>query len=162
MQKLNDQIRSCQKCSLWIGAKNAVPGEGPSNARVMLIGQNPGEEEDKTGRPFVGRSGRFLNAVLSENEIDRSALFITSVAKHKSPANRKPKPDEIAACMPYLDCQIDLIKPEIVVLMGVIAWQVPRREGVKYVVTYHPSAAMRFAKVRKKFEDDFRVLKQLL
>jgi len=162
MEKLNDRIRSCQKCPLWIGAKNAVPGEGPSNAIVMLIGQNRGEEEDRTGRPFVGRSGKFLNAVLSKSEIDRSALFITSVVKHKSPANRKPKPDEIAACVPYLGCQINLIKPEIIVLMGAVAWQVPRREGITYIVTYHPSAAMRFTKVRKKFEDDFRALKQLL
>jgi uracil-DNA glycosylase family 4 len=155
-------VRNCRKCRLWRDAKNAVPGEGPSNARIMLVGQNPGAEEDKTGRPFVGRSGKFLNAVLNKNGLDRGALFITSVVKHKSPGNRTPKPDEIGACLPYLDCQISSIKPEIIVLMGTVARQVSRVEGVMYVETYHPSAAMRFTKMRRKFEEDFRTLKQRL
>ena len=129
LSELHDRIRSCRKCRLWRGTKNAVPGEGPSKARVMLIGQNPGAEEDNTGRPFVGRCGKFLNTVLSKNGIDRSELFITSVVKHKSPGNRKPKQDELSACMPYLDCQISLIKPEIIVLMGAVAWQIPASKG---------------------------------
>lgn len=155
-------MRNCRKCRLWRDAKNAVPGEGPPNAKIMLVGQNPGAEEDRTGRPFVGRSGKFLNAVLNKNGLDRGKLFITSVVKHKSPGNRKPKPDEIKACKPYLDCQIRLIKPEIIVLMGAVAWQVSRVEGVVYVETYHPSAAMRFTKIRIKFEEDFSALKQRL
>jgi len=157
--ELNEQIRTCRKCRLWRDAKNAVPGEGPFHAKVMLVGQNPGEEEDKTGRPFVGRAGKFLNAALNRNGISRGDLFITNVVKHKTPGNRTPKPDEIAACMPYLATQIMAIKPKIIVLMGAAAWQVPRDEGVAYVETYHPSAAMRFPKMRKKFEEDFSVLK---
>jgi DNA polymerase len=159
MVKLNEQIKKCRKCRLWRDAKNAVPGEGPLHAKVMLVGQNPGEEEDKTGRPFVGRAGKFLSAVLNRNGINREDLFITNVVKHKTPANRTPKPDEIAACMPYLATQIMAIKPEIIVLMGAVAWQVPRNEGIVYVETYHPSAAMRFPKKKKKFEEDFSVLK---
>jgi DNA polymerase len=159
---LHEQIRNCRKCRLWREAKNAVPGEGSFHAKIMLVGQNPGAEEDKTGRPFVGRAGKFLNAVLNRNGINREDLFITNVVKHKTPKNMVPKPDEIATCMPYLTCQINAIKPDIVVLMGSVAWQVPRDKGVVYVETYHPSAAMRFPKMRKKFEEDFNALKGLM
>ena len=156
--ELNEQIKSCRKCRLWQGAKNAFAGEGSFHAKVMLVGQNPGAEEDKTGRPFVGRAGKFLDAVLNKNGINRNDVFITNVVKHKTPANRAPKPDEIEACMPYLTCQIITIKSEIVVLMGAVAWQVPRDKQRAYVETYHPSAAMRFSKIRKKFEEDFAAL----
>jgi DNA polymerase len=159
---LNEQIRNCRKCRLWREAKNAVPGEGTFHAEIMLVGQNPGAEEDETGRPFVGRAGKFLNAVLKRNGINREDLFITNVVKHKTPKNRLPQPDEIAACMPYLTCQIDAIKPEIIVLMGSVARQVPRDKGLLYVQTFHPSAAMRFPKMRKKFEEDFSALKELV
>ena len=162
LKQLNEQIKTCRKCRLWQGAKNGVPGEGPFNAKVMLVGQNPGAEEDKTGRPFVGRAGKFLNKVLAKNGINREELFVTNLVKHVTPKNRKPLPDEIAACAPYLVAQVNAIKPKIVVLMGTVAWQAPRVEGVEYVETYHPSAAMRFTKMRKKFEEDFRVLKELL
>jgi uracil-DNA glycosylase family 4 len=162
LTELNDQIRKCRKCRLWQGAKNAVPGEGLLNAKVMLVGQNPGAEEDKTGRPFVGRAGKFLNKVLAKNGFNRDELFITNIVKHTSPKNRKPFPDEIAACAPYLETQIKTIKPKIVVLMGAVAWQAPRLAGVEYVETYHPSAAMRFTKMRKRFEEDFSALKRAL
>ncbi|MBT0160024.1 uracil-DNA glycosylase [Candidatus Bathyarchaeota archaeon A05DMB-2] len=160
LDELNEQIRACRKCRLWWGAKNAVPGEGPLNANVMLVGQNPGAEEDETGRPFVGRAGKFLNKVLAHNGIDRQTLFITNIVKHVTPENRKPLPDEIAACVPYLVTQVNEIKPKIVVLMGTAAWKAPRAEGVEYVETVHPSAAMRFAKIRKRFEEDFAALKK--
>ena len=159
---LNEQIRKCRKCRLWEDAKHAVPGEGPSDAKVMLVGQNPGAEEDKTGRPFVGRAGKFLNKVLAENGFNREELFITNLVKHTSPKNRKPLPDEIEACAPYLEEQIKTIKPKLVVLMGTVAWQAPRLEGVEYAKTVHPSAAMRFTKMRKRFEEEFAASKKLL
>jgi uracil-DNA glycosylase family 4 len=162
LKQLDEQIKTCRKCRLWQGAKNGVPGEGPLHAKLMLVGQNPGAEEDKTGKPFVGRAGKFLNTVLAKNGIIREELFVTNLVKHVSPKNRKPLPDEIAACAPYLVAQVNAIKPKIVVLMGAVAWQAPRVEGIEYVETYHPSAAMRFTKMRKKFEEDFRVLKELL
>jgi DNA polymerase len=121
----------------------------------MLVGQNPGAEEDKTGRPFLGRAGKFLNKVLSENGIDREKVYVTNIVKHLTPQNRKPLPDEIAACVPYLVAQVEQFKPEIVVLMGAVAWQTPRVEGIEYVETVHPSAAMRFTKMRKRFQEDF-------
>jgi DNA polymerase len=162
LKQLDEQIKTCRKCRLWQGAKNGVPGEGPFNAKVMLVGQNPGAEEDKTGKPFVGRAGKFLNKVLAKNGIIREELFVTNLVKHVTPKNRKPLPDEVAACAPYLEAQVNAIKPKIVVLMGAVAWQAPRVEGIEYVETCHPSAAMRFTKMRKKFEEDFRVLKELL
>ena len=159
LNELNEQIRNCRKCRLWQCARNAVPGEGPATAKVMLVGQNPGAEEDKTGRPFVGRAGKFLNKVFTENGINREEVFVTNVVKHVTPNNRKTFPDEVEACLPYLITQIKEIKPKIVVLMGAVAWQTPRLEGLEYVETYHPSAAMRFSKIRKKFEEDFATLK---
>lgn len=162
IEQLNEQIRNCRRCPLWQSATQAVPGEGPLDAKVMLVGQNPGAKEDKIGRPFVGRAGKFLNKVLAQNGINREELFVTNLVKHVTPRNRKPLPDEIAACAPYLEAQVKEIKPRIVVLMGAVAWQAPRIEGIKYVETYHPSAAMRFVKMRKEFEEDFRVLKELL
>ena len=159
---LNEQIMHCRKCGLWQGAKCAVIGEGPANAKVMLVGQNPGAEEDKVGRPFVGRAGKFLNKVLAENSIDRREVFVTNIVKHTSPLNRKPLPDEIEVCVPYLVAQVELVKPEIVVLMGAVAWQAPRAEGVDYVETVHPSAAMRFTKMRKRFDQDFATLAKRL
>ena len=159
---MNERIKNCRKCRLWQGAKHAVIGEGPTNAKLMLVGQNPGAEEDKTGKPFVGRAGKFLNKVLAENGIRREDVFISNIVKHLLPENRKPLPDEIAACSPYLEEQIKTIKPRIVVLMGKVAWQTSRVEGVTYVETYHPSAAMRFTKMRKRFLEDFNALKKLL
>ena len=130
-----------------------MPGEGPLSAKVMLVGQNPGEKEDETGRPFVGRAGRFLTKVLAENGIKREELFITNIVKHVSPENRKPYADEIAACVPYLVSQIDSIKPKIIVLLGSTAKQTPRLEDIEYIEGIHPSAAMRFGKMRAKFQE---------
>ena len=152
----------CRKCRLWTKATQAVPGDGPTNAAIMLVGQNPGAEEDKMGKPFIGRAGKFLNKTLKENNIDREKLFVTNIIKHASPKNRAPLPDEIAACAPYLVEQISIIKPKIVVLMGAIAWQVPRVEGINYIETVHPSAAMRFTRMKNRFDNDFKNLATLM
>ena len=155
LQELDEQIMACKKCRLWQCAKQAVPGEGQTNAKVMLVGQNPGANEDKAGKPFVGRAGKFLNKILEQNRVERQQLFITNIVKHTSPGNRKPFQDEIEACRPYLTKQIQLIKPKIVVLMGAVAWQASRVASVEYLETVHPSAAMRFTKMRQRFEVDF-------
>ena len=152
IEELNYQIYVCKKCRLWQGAKHGVPGEGPLNANVMVIGQNPGAEEDETGRPFVGRAGKFLTKVLAENGIKREDLFITNIVKHISPQNRKPYPDEVKACLPYLTAQISAIKPKIIVLLGASAKDTPRFDGIEYIQIIHPSAAMRFTNMREKFK----------
>jgi DNA polymerase len=158
LEELSSQVYDCKKCRLWQGAKNGVPGEGPRNAKVMFVGQNPGSEEDETGRPFVGRAGKFLTKILAENGIKREDVFITNIVKHVSPQNRKPYPDEVAACLPYLNMQINLIKPKIIVLLGASAKQTPRLEGIEYIQVIHPSAAMRFTKMRDKFKEQIAEL----
>ena len=151
MEELNMQIYGCKKCRLWKDAKHAVPGEGPLNARVMFVGQNPGADEDELGRPFVGRAGRYLTKTLAEYGIKRKDLFITNIVKHVSPKNRKPYPDEVAACLHYLTAQISFIKPKIIVLLGASAKETPRIEEIEYIQIIHPSAAMRFTQMRLKF-----------
>ena len=135
-----------------------MPGEGPLNAKVMLVGQNPGADEDETGRPFVGRAGKFLTKMLSENGIKREEVFITNIVKHVSPRNRKPYPDEVAACLPYLKTQISILKPKIIVLLGAAAKDTPRLEGIEYIQVIHPSAAMRFTKMGDKFREQIAEL----
>lgn len=152
LEELNYQIYACRKCRLWQGAKHGVPGEGPLNARVMLVGQNPGADEDELGRPFVGRAGKFLTKILAENGIKREDVFITNIVKHVSPKNRKPFADEVAACLPYLTVQISTIKPKIIVLLGASAKDTPRVEDIEYLEIVHPSAAMRFNQMREKFK----------
>jgi len=154
LEDLNLQIYGCRKCRLWQEAKHGVPGEGPLNAKVMLVGQNPGADEDETGRPFVGRAGKFLTKVLDENGIKREDVFITNIVKHISPQNRKPYPDEVAACLPYLNTQISAIKPKIIVLLGASAKDTPRLEGIEYMQVIHPSAAMRFNNMRETSSED--------
>jgi uracil-DNA glycosylase len=152
LEEINLQVYGCRKCRLWQTAKHGVPGEGPQNAKVMLVGQNPGAEEDESGRPFVGRAGKFLTKALAEYGIQRETLYITNIVKHTSPQNRKPLPDEVAACLPYLNMQISLIKPKIIVLLGASAKKAPCVEGILYFEVIHPSAAMRFTKMRNKFK----------
>ena len=139
-----------------------MPGEGTANARVMLVGQNPGAEEDETGRPFVGRAGKFLSKTLAEHGIQREDVFITNIVKHTSPKNRKPYPDEVAACLPYLTAQISIIRPKIIVLLGASAKETPRLEGIEYVEVIHPSAAMRFNKMGEKFRQQIAKLATLI
>lgn len=157
----NAKTRRCLKCTLGGAETRAVIGEGPQNADIMLIGQNPGAEEERQGRPFVGRAGKYLDRVLKANGIKRENLFITSVVKCRTPANRKPTAREIKDCIPLLMEQIKQVKPRVIVLMGKVAWETPRLNGIKYMETYHPAAAMRFPKTRARFEQDFRDLMRL-
>ncbi len=151
MEEINLAVYACRKCRLWQGTKHGVPGEGPLNAKVMFVGQNPGAEEDEVGRPFVGRAGKYLTKTLAEFGIKREDVYITNIVKHTSPQNRKPYDDEVTACLPYLAMQISIIKPKIIVLLGASAKDTPRVEGIEYFEVVHPSAAMRFTKMRDKF-----------
>jgi DNA polymerase len=162
IEQLNLKIYGCKKCRLYQTAHHAVPGEGPPNAQIMIVGQNPGAEEDEQGRPFVGRAGKYLTKTLAEYGINRQDLYITNIVKHTSPQNRKPYADEVAACLPYLTQQIQIIKPKLIVLLGASAKQTPRIEGVKYVEIIHPSAAMRFTKMRQKFRIQIAELAECL
>ncbi len=157
LDALDQKIYGCRKCRLWRDAKHAVPGEGPPNAEIMLVGQNPGVQEDEEGRPFVGRTGKFLNEILKENGINREEVFVTNIVKHKTPKNRKPQDDEIEACLPYLTAQIEAIKPKKILLFGVAARKTNRVEGVEYFEIVHPSMAVRFPKARAVFMEQCRI-----
>jgi len=177
LEKLNQEIKNCKKCPLWKLRKNAVPGEGPANAKIFICGQAPGVEEDKIGRPFIGKAGKFLNELLKSASIEREKVFITSPLKclPQPPINRKPKKEEIEACLPYLKKQIEIINPKYFILLGEIAFSVffPReklsnfrgkwieKEGKFYFPTYHPAAGLRFPKIRKILERDFEKLKNI-
>ena len=138
---------------------NVVLGEGPRHASIMLIGQNPGREEARQGRPFVGRSGKFLDKTLKKYGLDRHLIYITSVVKETTPNNPKPLKAEIQRWMPHLMSEIEKVNPKAVVLMGTVAWQVPRSANIKYIETYHRAAAMRFPKARARFERDLTGLR---
>lgn len=138
-----------------------VAGEGPQNAEITLIGQNRGREEAKQGRPFVGKSGKYLDMVLRKNNLDRGKLYITSVVKEITPRNRRPTADEVRYWLPCLLEEINQVKPRITVLMGNVAWKTPRLEATDYTETCHPAAAMRVPGARQKFEDDFERLRKL-
>lgn len=153
LEELNYQVYACRKCRLWQGAKHGVPGEGPVNAKIMIVGQNPGAEEDETGRPFVGNAGKYLTKALSENGLKREDIYITNIVKHITPKNRRPYADEIAACLPYLVAQIETIKPQKILLLGTVAFRTPRIEGIEYYELVHPQAASRFPKFGKKFKE---------
>jgi uracil-DNA glycosylase len=161
-EALNLEIYNCKKCRLWQGAKHGVPGEGPLNAMVMIIGQNPGADEDELGKPFVGRAGKYLTKTLLEFGIKREEIFITNIVKHISPKNRKPSDDEVRACLPYLIAQIKIIEPQIIVLLGASAKETPRIDGIEYVQIIHPSAAMRFTKMGEKFREQIADLAKKL
>lgn len=174
LEKLHDAIRNCTLCPLHETRNNAVPGEGPCDASLMLVGEAPGAKEDETGRPFVGRSGQFLTTLLEEIGFSREEVFITSILKSRPPKNRAPTQFEVNICRPYLEQQIELIKPRIIVLLGGVAissligpWKVSESHGrfyenesQTYFMTYHPAAALRFPKVKSLMRDDFKILKQ--
>jgi len=173
IEKLNREIRNCKKCPLWKTRKNASPGEGPVNARIMIVGQAPGAEEDKVGRPFVGRAGQFLNQLLKLAKIKREKIFLTAPVHCFPPKNRKPTRQEIKACLPYLKKQIEIINPQKFILLGEVAFSVffpdkklgdfrgklIKKGDKEFFVTYHPAAGIRFPKIRKILEEDFKKIK---
>lgn len=121
LELLNGRIRACAACPLAAAERDGafhVPGEGPENARVVIVGEAPGAEEERTGRPFIGRSGALLTEMLTAAGLDRSRVFVTSVCKCRPPENRAPRKSETAACLPWLTAQLDLIRPEIVLCAG--------------------------------------------
>ena len=170
-------VRGCTKCRLCDGRRNAVPGEGPADARLVVVGEGPGRVEDETGRPFVGPAGELLTKILAAIELPRERVFICNVVKCRPPENRLPQYDEIAACAPYLFRQIELLKPKVVLAMGGTAAQtllntkqsigtlrnqVHRFRGVPVIVTYHPAALLRNPNWKKPTWDDVRIARRLL
>jgi DNA polymerase len=170
-------VSTCEKCGLCSTRRQTVPGEGSPQARLMCVGEGPGETEDQTGRPFVGRAGELLTAMLAAIELPREEVFIANVVKCRPPQNRKPLPDEMEACLPYLRRQIHLIKPTVLLALGATAAEgllgvkrslgelrskVHRWDGIPLIVTYHPAALLRNPNWKKPAWDDVRIARQLL
>jgi DNA polymerase len=179
MSELTDlyaQIRVCQKCDLGKARTNAVPGEGPEHAEIMMIGEAPGFHEDQQGRPFVGAAGKFLDELLAGINLKRDQIYICNVLKCRPPGNRDPFPDEMDACKAYLDRQIELIKPKIIITISRFAmarWFAekkiseihgkPKKVGDLVVLPmYHPAAALHQPSLKRVLQDDFNRIPEIL
>jgi uracil-DNA glycosylase family 4 len=176
LEAINMKIRRCDLCPLNIGRTHAVPGDGPLDATIMFIGEAPGFHEDQQGVPFVGAAGRLLNELLEKAELDRDQVYITNVIKCRPPGNRDPQVDEVTACSPYLDQQIDIINPRVIVTLGrhsmarafpdekiSVVHGRPRKIGDRtYFPMYHPAAALHQPSLRPLVEADFALLRELL
>ena len=118
LEKIAKEVCACQKCPLGSTRTNAVPGEGDPDARIVFVGEGPGADEDAQGRPFVGRAGQLLDRIITAMGLRRTDVYICNILKCRPPENRDPKPDEIFSCLPYLQTQLEVIEPEIIVALG--------------------------------------------
>jgi uracil-DNA glycosylase family 4 len=176
LTELYQEIKACKACDLHKTRTQSVPGVGPENARIMLIGEAPGLNEDKQGEPFVGQAGKFLNDLLALANLKRAEVYITNIVKSRPPENRDPTPDELAACIPWLERQLAIIKPKVVITLGrfsMARWfpgasisrihGEPRKFGALVVVPmFHPAAALHQPKYRTLIEADFKKLPSIL
>jgi uracil-DNA glycosylase family 4 len=179
LDQIAKKIKVCKKCPLWKNSQ-AVPGEGSPKKKIVLIGEAPGYHESVQGRPFVGAAGRLLDSLLLSVRLKRKEVFITNILKHRPPNNRNPLPEEIEACQFWLDKQIRIIQPRLVITLGRFAMNKFVPDGkisqihgqarwvnfgnLRFVVLlmYHPAAALRNGEVMKKIKDDFLTLPQIL
>ncbi len=177
LEKVSGEVVVCTNCRLCNTRKRAVPGEGTKTAKVMFVGEAPGEQEDVQGRPFVGAAGKLLTELLESIGLGREDVYITNVVKCRPPNNRPPRKDEAAACRPYLDRQIAFIRPRVICPMGNSAIQalldseesvaqlhgIPFEvESITYFPMYHPAAALYTLALKKVMQEDFRKLRALL
>ncbi|HET9912988.1 MAG TPA: uracil-DNA glycosylase [Anaerolineales bacterium] len=177
LEKLARQILVCTKCELQRSRKKAVPGEGPTHAEIMLIGEGPGFHENEQGRPFVGAAGKFLDQLLEQAGVTRADVWITNVVKCRPPGNRDPLPDEIEICTSnYLQHQIKLVNPSIVVTLGrfsmglffkgakitQIHGQMRKVDDRFVIAMYHPAAALHQVALKPAIMADFSKLPELL
>lgn len=190
-EKLRKAALGCTACPLWKLGTQTVFGEGPVKAKIILVGEQPGNEEDLAGHPFVGPAGKVLDRALEEAGIDRSECYVTNAVKHfkwepsgKRRIHKKPNAKEIAACRPWLDSEIELLKPKVVVCLGATAAQallgpkfkvterhgelIETNSGFHVMATVHPSSILRSPdeetrhRERERFTDDLRKLKKII
>jgi len=173
MEELKEVCLQCNRCALRGGAKQVVFGRGNPNAEIMFVGEAPGKQEDEMGQPFVGAAGNLLDKIFVAAGIDREEVFVTNVAKCRPPGNRFPQADEVAACRPYLEAQIRLVNPLIIVCLGALATKTlinPQaritrirgqwfeKNGRKILPTYHPAALLRDPAKKRPVWEDFQEL----
>ncbi len=176
LERLAEEIARCTKCLLHRGRTHAVPGEGSEDADIVFVGEAPGFHEDQQGRPFVGAAGQFLEELLDSIGLTREKVFITNVIKCRPPGNRDPLPKEVSACDPYLDRQIELIQPTVVVTLGRFSMArafpnarisrihgEPRKiGGIVYYPMYHPAAALHRPSLRTTVEADMQRIPEVI
>ena len=180
LNKVAGRVAKCTRCSLYKGANNPVPGDGSSDAEVMFIGEGPGYHEDQQGLPFVGAAGKLLDKLLQSIKLERKEVFIGNVIKHRPPGNRDPLPEEIKACRSFLDEQIQIIEPKIIVTLGRFSMNkfLPGEKisqihgqaryvdffGKRYIVIpmYHPAAALRSGRIMEEIKKDFQKIEHFL
>jgi DNA polymerase len=176
LEKIASEVRVCVLCDLHKSRNKAVPGEGPANAEIMLIGEGPGFNENEQGRPFVGAAGKFLEELLAQAGLKRSDVWITNVVKCRPPGNRDPLPIELGTCNQYLERQIAAIDPKIIITLGRFSMgkympgakitQVHgqmKRFGDRFVIAmFHPAAALHQAALKPAILADFARLPELL
>ena len=176
LRALAGQIAVCPRCELSQTRTHAVPGEGDPNAEIVFIGEGPGFYEDQQARPFVGPAGKFLDELLASIGLKRADVFICNVLKCRPPGNRDPLPGEIAACKPWLDEQLEAIKPRVIVTLGRFSMnryfpgqsisrihgQAKKLGDVMVVPMYHPAAALHQGSLRRTIEQDFKKLPAIL
>lgn len=177
LEQVRDAMETCDRCDLALTRINVVPGSGSPRARVMLIGEAPGRNEDEQGEPFVGAAGKVLDQALERAGLTRDEVFITSILKCRPPKNRNPKADEIEACAPWLEAQLVIIQPEVLVTMGNFSTRfilqtkdpITRLRGkvhdagsFKVVPTFHPAAAIYDRKKIEVLEQDFELIGSIL
>jgi uracil-DNA glycosylase family 4 len=175
MADLETLTRGCRLCPLREGCRQVVFGDGPPDADIMLVGEGPGQSEDEIGRPFVGKAGQLLDRILEAAGITRSRVYITNVVKCRPPGNRLPNPHEIAICRGYLEAQIRMIKPKILVCLGALATQTLvegkakitlvrgkwfTRQGIMIMPTFHPAALLRNESLKRPVWEDFKLIRQ--
>lgn len=176
-EELENSCKNCNKCKLAQGRNNVVIGCGNKNAKVMFIGEGPGADEDAQGIPFVGKAGKLMNMAFAGIGINREEVYITNIVKCRPPNNRNPEKDEADACKEYLQTQIELIKPKIIVLLGSVALnnilgeeygitkargQWVEKDGIKYMPTFHPAALLRDETKKIAFWKDLKTVREEL
>jgi len=176
LTELNAEIERCKNCELARHRTKVVPGEGPEDAKLLFIGEAPGWNEDQTGRPFVGSAGQYLDQLIGMIGYKRSQVFIANVIKCRPPENRDPMPGEIMACGKWLERQLDLIKPRVIVTLGRFSMakyfpgetiskvhgRSKRIGGIIYFAMYHPAAALHQGNLRRVIEADILKLPAVL
>lgn len=186
LQRIEKELRTESLCSLKSQATQPVAGEGNSNADLFFIGEAPGKNEDLQGKPFVGSAGKILNSLLESIGIKREDVFITSIEKFRPPQNREPKADEIMACFPYLERQIKIIQPKLIITLGrhalrrMLEWEegkemksppsmeklrgkiIEGKSGRRYYALHHPAAVLYNPKLRETLQTDFKKISRIL
>ncbi len=177
LSQLEQAVKTCGRCVLSRTRRSVVFGEGSEHARLVFVGEAPGQEEDEQGRPFVGRAGKLLDQMIERIGLRREEVFICNVLKCRPPQNRDPEPDEVNACKGYLFAQLDIIKPEVICTLGKHAYntllgvdeRITRIRGVatqwrgtKVLPTYHPSYLLRNQSAIKDAHEDMEKLKVFL